>query len=112
MIPSRKSDQDISKFDSYQTIYLPKIRLKADPNSISFWSKSDLFHKLTINIKCSNFYLKKKVCIQGNFLVMFCFVWKAEQVNIRLFDLLRPKADFSGKKRANSQFRSFFSKKV
>ena len=50
-MPSRKSDQDISKSDSYQTIYLPKMRLKADPNLISSWSKSDLFHKLTINIK-------------------------------------------------------------
>jgi hypothetical protein len=34
VLPSRKSDQVISKSDFYQTIFLPKIRPKADPNSL------------------------------------------------------------------------------
>ena len=34
VLPSRKSDQEISKSDFYQTIFLPKIRPKADPNSL------------------------------------------------------------------------------
>ena len=33
VLPGRKSDKDISKSDFYQTIFLPKIRLKPDPNS-------------------------------------------------------------------------------
>ena len=34
VLPSRKSDQEISKPDFYQPIFLPKIRPKADPNSL------------------------------------------------------------------------------
>ena len=32
LLPRRKSDKEISKSDVYQTIFLPKIRPKADPN--------------------------------------------------------------------------------
>ena len=34
VLPSRKSDLEISKSDFYQIIFLPKIRPKADPNSL------------------------------------------------------------------------------
>ena len=34
VLPSSKSDQEISKLDFYQTIFLPKIRPKADLNSL------------------------------------------------------------------------------
>ena len=34
VLPSRKSDQEILKSDFYQTIFLPKIRPKADPNPL------------------------------------------------------------------------------
>ena len=34
VLPSRKSDREISKSDFYQTIFLPKVRPKADPNSL------------------------------------------------------------------------------
>ena len=32
VLPRRKSDQEISKSDFYQTIFIAKIRPKADPN--------------------------------------------------------------------------------
>ena len=48
----------ISKSDIYQALFLPKIRPKADPNSLFLWSKSDLFHKLNCNISQINFHLK------------------------------------------------------
>ena len=34
VLPSRKSDQEISKSDFYQTLFLPKFRPKADPISL------------------------------------------------------------------------------
>ena len=34
VLPSRKSDQEISKSDFYQTIFLPNVRPKTDPHSI------------------------------------------------------------------------------
>jgi hypothetical protein len=59
VLPSRKSDQEISKTDFYQTIFLPKIRPKADPNSLYSRSKSDLFQKLNSDNRQINFYLIK-----------------------------------------------------
>ena len=34
VLPSRESDQEMSKSEFYQTIFLPKIIPKADPNSL------------------------------------------------------------------------------
>ena len=43
--------------DFYQIIFIPKIRPKADPNSLSLRSKSDLFQKLKgrLNREIMNF---------------------------------------------------------
>ena len=63
VLQSRKSDHDVSKSDFYQTIFLSKIRPKADPNSLFFRSKSDLFQKPSSDMKHRNFYLRKKTTI-------------------------------------------------
>ena len=55
VLPSRKSDKEISKSDFYQIIFLPKIRPKADPNLLFLTSKSDLFKKPNSDI---NFQLQ------------------------------------------------------
>ena len=57
VLPGRKSDQEVSKSDFYQTVFLTKIRSKADPNLPFLRSRSDLFQKRTSQIKHRNFYL-------------------------------------------------------
>ena len=59
LVPSRKSDQEISKSDFHQTIILPKIRPIADPNLLFMRSKSDYFQNLNYNIKHRKFHLRK-----------------------------------------------------
>ena len=86
VLPSFKSDLEISKSDFYQTIFLTKITI--------FKVKSDLFQKLDSDIEHDNFYLSK-VHAWGNNLVIFCFVQEAEKVKIKL------KSDFSGKREPN-----------
>jgi hypothetical protein len=81
VLPSRTSDQEISKSDFYPTIFLLKIRPKADPNSLFLRSKSDLFQKPNSDIRQMNFYLKK-INICGNYQIVLGFVWKAEKVKI------------------------------
>ena len=56
---SRKSDQEITKSDFYQTIFLPEIRPKADPNLLVLSYKPDLFIKLNSNIKRSKSIFQK-----------------------------------------------------
>ena len=109
MLPSRKSDKEISKSDFYQTIFLPKIRPKADPNSQFLRSKSDLFQKPNSDNRQINFYLKK-INICRNYQVILGFVWKAENMKIGLFGLFRPKSGLF--KQKEDQFGSIFSKKV
>ena len=57
-VAKHKPDQEILKSDFYQTIFLPKIRPKADPNSLFLRSKSDLFPKPNSDMRQINFYLK------------------------------------------------------
>ena len=59
VLPSGKSDKEISKSDFQQTISQPKIRPKANTNSLIFWSKSDLFQKPNSNFKQINLWLRK-----------------------------------------------------
>ena len=59
VLPSRKSDKEISKSYFYQTIFLSKIRPKGDPNSLFFRSISDLFPKPNSDNRQINFSLKK-----------------------------------------------------
>ena len=93
--PSRKSDKEISISDFYQTLFLPKIRPKADPNLLFLRSKSDLFQKRNSDIRQINFNLKK-LYICGNYQIVLGFVWKAEKVKIRLFRLFKQKEDQFG----------------
>ena len=101
MLPSRKSDQGISISDFYQTIFLPKIRQKADTN-LQFWrSKSDLFKKPNSDVKRSKFYLKKSPYFRENVSNLFLLLRKLEQVKSDFLVFSGQKADFSGKKRTN-----------
>ena len=61
VLPSRNSDQVISKSDFYQTVFLPKIRPKADPNS-PFWGQNQISSKnLFLTLSKSNFIWKYSI---------------------------------------------------
>ena len=83
VLPSRKSDQEISKSDLYWTIFLLKIRPKADQNSLFFMSISDWFLKLDSNNNTAN-KKNKKIHFQENLKIIFCIVQKAEKVNQKI----------------------------
>ena len=57
VLPSRKSDQEISKSDYYPTIFLPKIRPKEDPNLL-IGIQIRLVQKLNSDIRQIDFYLE------------------------------------------------------
>ena len=108
VLPSRKSDKEISKSDFYQTIFQSKIKPKADPNSQFLRSKSDFFQKPNSDNRPINFYLKK-INICRNYQVILGFVWKAENMKIIFFGLFRPKSRLF--KQKEDQFGSIFFKK-
>ena len=58
VLPSRKSDQEISKSDFYQTIFLPKNQNKSGSKLAILRSKSDFFPKINSDIRQINFNLK------------------------------------------------------
>ena len=69
VLPSRKSDQEISKSHFYQTIFLPTIRPKADPNML-FWCQNQTCSKnliLTLSLSSGLFRQKKKRTKLGSF---------------------------------------------
>ena len=71
-------------------------------------SKSDLFPKHNSNIRKINFYLKI-FHIEGNVLVIFWVMWKAQILKIRLFGPFWPKNGLFNQK--EDQFWSTFSKR-
>ena len=61
VLPSRNSEQEISKSDIYRTIFLPKIRLKADPNLL-FWGPNQTCSiNLILTLSKSTFIWKYSV---------------------------------------------------
>jgi hypothetical protein len=111
VLPSRKSDQEISKSDYYPTIFLPKIRPKEDPNLL-IGIQIRLVQKLNSNIRQIDFYLEI-VHILGNlrnYSSNFLLYVKGRKCeNPTFWTFCAKKADFSGKKRTNLE--AFFQKR-
>ena len=105
----QKSDQEIAKSDFYQTIFLPKIGPKADPNSL-FWGQNQTFSKnLFLTLGKLTIIWKYSIFKEIFKYFLFCFMCKAEQVKIRLFGLFGPKCGLFRQK--EDQFRSIFSER-
>ena len=104
VLPSRKSDQYISKSDFYQTIFLSKIGLKADPNSL-FWGKNqNCSQNLILTLGKSTFIWKYSI-----FKDIFSFFFlKAKTLKIRLFEHFGPNSGLFRQK--EDKFRSIISK--
>ena len=61
VLSSRNSDQEMSKSDFYQTIFLPKLRPKAEPNLL-FWGQNQTCSKnWTLTLGKSTFIWKYSV---------------------------------------------------
>ena len=100
VLPSRKSDQEFSKSDFYQTIFLPKIRQKRT-TTCYFWGKSQTcFQNLILTLAKSTFIWKNPIFTEiiKQFKPWCGWLkrWKSD-----FLDFLGQKMDFSSKKRNN-----------
>ena len=110
VLPSRKSDQEISKSDFYQTIFLPKIRPKADPN-LQFLGQNKTCSQNLITTIGKATFIQKYFIFKEMFKYFFCCdMWKADKLKIWLFGPFWPKSGLFRQK--EDQFRSTFFQKV
>ena len=108
VLPSRKSDQEISKSDFYQTIFLPQIRPKADPNSL-FWGKNQTSSQNLIPTLGKSTFIWNYSIFKEIFKYFFYFCGRLKQWNLDLFNFFGQKKRLFRQK--EDQFRSIFSKR-